>query len=367
MQHLPRGALHLNQHTALNEALSLVSPAYAYSVFPCSSWNIHYLQPSAQLSKKFSKQKPAHFTVKAERYMLVGGFQVSSLRMFSSVRVLSWDNPILLALHQSSSPNWNMIARTLIRWKTVHLEWWIISSCLPVPTHTKRMCQPYFGFTESGFTTLVSKESTKLKAHSLKYSLNSFQALSCPVMLWIVLFHNPSKQNRTIHPLICQNIHMSWWQISIMEEIRAFTWCLKKKCSNGVTSVDNLFWTNICAHQETKHPFCFSATHYKQQKMKHLCEFKNTTNSFLSPDVCKLSAAMSHIHWAKPLITVKNETNGTTEKSLDWRGGDWPFHHALSERGVLLICEEAEQKTRFSWFLGQRSCSTVCISTLHSE
>lgn len=128
-----------------------------------------------------------------------------------------------------------------------------------------------------------------------------------------------------------------------------------------------LFWTNICAHQETKHPFCFSATHYKQQKMKHLCEFKNTTNSFLSPDVCKLSAAVSHIHWAKPLIAVKNETNGTTEKSLDWRGGDWPFHHALPERGLLLICEEAEQKTRFSWFLGQRSCSTVCISTLHSE
>lgn len=181
--------------------------------------------------------------------MLVGGFQVSSLRMFSSVRVLSWDNHILLALHQSSSPNWNMIARTLIRWKTVHLEWWIISSCLPVPTHTKRMCQPYFGFTESGFTTLVSKESTKLKAHSLKYSLNSFQALSCLVMLWIFLFHNPSKQNRTIHPLICQNIHMSWWQISIMEEIRAFTWCLKKKCSNGVTSVNNLsYFEQIFVH-----------------------------------------------------------------------------------------------------------------------
>lgn len=128
-----------------------------------------------------------------------------------------------------------------------------------------------------------------------------------------------------------------------------------------------LFWTNICAHQETKHSFCFSATRYKQQKMKNFCEFKTTTNSLLSPDVCKLSAAMSHIHWAKLLIAVKNETNGTTEKILDWRRGDWPFHHALSERGLLLICEEAKQRSRFFRFLGQRACSTVCISSLHSE
>lgn len=288
--------------------------------------------------------------------------------MFSSVQVLSWDNHILLAVHQSSSSNWNLIPRTLICWKTVHLEWWIISSCLPVPTHTQRMCQRSFGFTESGFTTLVSKESAKLKAHSLKYSFNSLQALSCPVMLWIFLFHNPSKQNRTIHPLICQNIHMSWWQISIMEEM-SFHMMPKKemfKWSN-FSKQFKLFWTNICAHQETKHPFCFSAIRYKQRKMKNLCEFKNTTNSLLSPDVCKLSAAMSHIHWAKLLMAVKNETNGTTEKILDRRGGDWPFHHALSARGLLLICEEAKQKSRFSWFLGQRACSTACTSTLHSE
>lgn len=187
--------------------------------------------------------------------------------MFSSVQVLSWDNHILFAVHQSSSPNWNMIARTLICWKTVHMEWWIISSCLPVPTHTKRMCQLSFGFTESGFTTLVSKESAKLKAHSLKYSFNSLQALSCHVMLWIFLFHNPSKQNRTIHPLICQNIHMSWWQISIMEEM-SFHMMPKKEMFKwrNFSKQFKLFWANICAHQETKHPFCFSAIRYKQQK-----------------------------------------------------------------------------------------------------
>lgn len=148
---------------------------------------------------------------------------------------------IVLALHQSSSSSWNTIARTLICWKMVHLEWCIISSTLPVPTHMKCMCQPSFGFTESGFTTVVYKESAKWKAHSLKYSFNWFQALSCPVMLWVFLFHNPSKQNRTIHPLVRQNIHMSWWQISIMEKIRPFTWCLKKKCSNfRVTLINNL-------------------------------------------------------------------------------------------------------------------------------
>lgn len=113
-----------------------------------------------------------------------------------------------------------------------------------------------------------------------------------------------------------------------------------------------LFWTNICAHQETKHPFCFPATRYKQQKMKNLREFKNTTNSLFSLDVCKLSAAMSHIRWAKLLMAVKNETNGTTEKILDWRGGDWPFHHVW--KGVAADLWRGKTKEQVFLILGPK-------------
>lgn len=154
-----------------------------------------------------------------------------------------------------------------------------------------------------------------------------------------------------------------------MEEIRGFTWCLKTKCSNGVTSVNNLsYFEQIFVHirKQNTH-FVFQLLVINNKKWRTFVNSKTTTNSLLSPDVCKLSAAMSHIHWAKLLIAVKNETNGTTEKILDWRRGDWPFHHALSESGLLLIREEAKQRSRFFRFLGQRACSTVCISSLHSE
>lgn len=202
--------------------------------------------PSVQPSKYFSKQKPAPFTVKAERSTFIGWFleypawEQSHLSRFRAEIIRLNITHIVLALHKSGSSSWNTIARTLICQKMVHVECCIISPKSASTHPCETYVSTFFGFTKSGFTTVVYKESAKWKAHSLKYSLNSFRALSCPVMLRIFLFHNPSKQNRTIHPLVRQSIHMKWWQITIMEEIRAFTWCLKKKCSNGVKLINNL-------------------------------------------------------------------------------------------------------------------------------
>lgn len=124
-------------------ALSHVLLVYAWSVLPLSAWNIHwliYLQPNFLANNSAGRNLTAlQWRLRVPCWLddswSTQTWECSHLSRFWAEIIRLNTVHTVLALHQSSSSSWNMIARTLIWCKMVCLEWCIIISSLEVSTH----------------------------------------------------------------------------------------------------------------------------------------------------------------------------------------------------------------------------------------